>query len=485
MRGTKFLNVARVKGRKTTLRLLARMANRHGLITGATGTGKTVTLQVMAEEFSRIGVPVFLADVKGDLSGLAEPAVQSSKLKKRIESLKPPHFVRRASPVTFYDVFGKTGLPAKTSVAAMGPMLMSRMLNLNATQQGVMSIIFKVAEENGMPMTTLTDLQEALKFCSVQDDDFELTYGRASQASLATIQRALVTYDSGLHTLFQPPQFNIKNLIQFGRDGRGLISILSADRLILNPRTYSTFLLWMMNELFSIMPEVGDAEKPKLAFFFDEAHLLFLDAPQILLEKIEQVVRLIRSKGVGVYFVTQNPIDVPEIILSQLGNRVQHALRAFTPRDARAVRFAAETFRVNPKLDVGTAITELGIGEALVSFLDDKGHPTPVERAYVFPPRSKMGVASIKVRERIMRVKAPIPTTSELLERIDASLARDRALLERTDPEKAKLSLLDLLFLPRPRRRRGCGLSLFRALGLFGLFRLVGGRGRRGIGSGN
>jgi DNA helicase HerA-like ATPase len=397
-----YLRVARGSHRKV-LRLLPSMANRHGLVTGATGTGKTVTLQVMAEEFSRLGVPVFMADVKGDLSGLAQKGELTPTIQKRIEKLGLPAFTPEAFPVTFFDIYGVEGHPARTTVEEMGPLLMSRILNLNATQQGVMSIIFQVAKDNSFPMVSIENLQFALRFCGANNDTFQMKYGRATQASLGTIQRSLLLFGEDITTLFGEPQFDIRDLIRTDVSGRGFINILSADKLILQPRTYSTFLLWLLTELFKVMPEVGDIEKPRLAFFFDEAHLLFLDIPQVLLEKIEQVVRLVRSKGIGIYFVTQNPLDIPEVVLSQLSNRVQHALRAFTPKDARAVRLCAETFRANVGVDVATAITELGVGEALVSFLDKDGHPTPVERAYILPPRSKIGAADEDIRKSIIK----------------------------------------------------------------------------------
>lgn len=396
----KQLRVARVPHRKI-LKLLPQMANRHGLITGATGTGKTVTLQVMAEEFSRIGVPVFLADVKGDLSGLAQMG-NLSQVKERIERLRLVNFVPKSYPVNFFDIYANKGLATRTTVESMGPLLMSRLLNLNATQQGVMSIIFQVAKDQNEQLKTIEQLQNSLRYCADNNATFQMKYGRATTASLGAIQRSLLLFGNDISTLFGEPQFDIRDLLTHDMDGRGFISILSADKIILQPRTYSTFLLWMLTELFRILPEVGDTEKPRLAFFFDEAHLLFQDAPAVLLERIEQVVRLIRSKGIGVYFVTQNPIDIPESVLSQLSNRVQHALRAFTPKDTRAVRLAADTFRENDNVDVGTAITQLGVGEALVSFLDKDGHPNPVERAYILPPHSRIGQCEDLVREKII-----------------------------------------------------------------------------------
>ncbi|MGB8958055.1 MAG: helicase HerA-like domain-containing protein [Candidatus Aminicenantales bacterium] len=379
------------KGEKD-LFLLPRMANRHGLVAGATGTGKTVTLQVMAERFSRIGVPVFMADVKGDLAGVSQPGVASPKIQERIARLKLGDYAFEGSPVTFWDIFGEQGHPVRTTVSDMGPLLLSRLLNLNDVQSGVMSVVFRIADDTGLHLLDFKDLRALAQYAGDHADEFETEYGRISPASIGTIQRDLLTLeDQGADKFFGEPDLALEDLMQTDGQGRGLINILAADKLMAMPRAYSTFLLWLMSELFERLPEVGDVDKPRLVFFFDEAHLLFTDAPQVLLEKIEQVVRLIRSKGVGVYFVTQNPIDIPDVILGQLGNRVQHALRAFTPRDQKAVRSAAETFRQNPKVDVETEITQLGTGEALVSFLDEKGQPGIVERAFVLPPWSRIG----------------------------------------------------------------------------------------------
>ena len=374
------------------LLLLPKLANRHGLVAGATGTGKTVTLQVMAERFSRIGVPVFMADVKGDLAGVSQPGEASPKIRERIAKLKLGDYAFEGSPVTFWDIFGEQGHPVRTTVSDMGPLLLSRLLNLNDVQSGVMSVVFRIADDTGLHLLDFKDLRALAQYAGDHADEFETEYGRISPASIGTIQRDLLTLeDQGADKFFGEPDLALEDLMQTDGQGRGLINILAADKLMLMPRAYSTFLLWLMSELFERLPEVGDVDKPRLVFFFDEAHLLFTDAPQVLLEKIEQVVRLIRSKGVGVYFVTQNPIDIPDVILGQLGNRVQHALRAFTPRDQKAVRSAAETFRQNPKVDVETEITQLGTGEALVSFLDEKGQPGIVERAFVLPPWSRIG----------------------------------------------------------------------------------------------
>jgi len=384
--------------------LLPKMANRHGLVAGATGTGKTVTLQVMAERFSRIGVPVFMADVKGDLAGISQPGVANPKIQERIGMLKLGDYAFEGSPVTFWDIFGEQGHPVRTTVSDMGPLLLSRLLNLNDVQSGVMSIAFRIADDNGLHLLDFKDLRSMAQFAGDHADEFETEYGRVSPASIGTIQRGLLALeDQGAERFFGEPGLDIADLMQTDGSGRGMINILAADKLMLTPRAYSTFLLWLMSELFERLPEVGDQDKPRLVFLFDEAHLLFTDAPRVLLEKIEQVVRLIRSKGVGIYFVTQNPLDIPDVILGQLGNRVQHALRAFTPRDQKAVKSAAETFRQNPKVDVETAITQLATGEALISFLDEKGQPGIVERAYVLPPHSRIGPITPPERQAIVQ----------------------------------------------------------------------------------
>ena len=378
--------------REKDLLLLPRMANRHGLVAGATGTGKTVSLQVMAEHFSRIGVPVFMADVKGDLAGISRPGTASPKIQERIGLLKLGDYAFEGSPVTFWDIFGEHGHPVRTTVSDMGPLLFSRLLNLNDVQSGVLSIAFRIADDNGLHLLDFKDLRAMAQYAGDHADEFETEYGRVSPASIGAIQRGLLTLeDQGADKFFGEPGLDLDDLMQTDGGGRGMINILAADKLMLTPRAYSTFLLWLMAELFERLPEVGDVDKPRLVFFFDEAHRLITDAPLAMKEKIEQVVRLIRSKGVGVYFVTQNPLDVPDVILGQLGNRVQHALRAFTPRDQKAVRSAAETFPQNPKGDVETLITQLGTGEALVFFLNEKGQPGIVERAYVLPPHSRIG----------------------------------------------------------------------------------------------
>ncbi|MGQ9843694.1 MAG: helicase HerA-like domain-containing protein, partial [Spirochaetota bacterium] len=362
--------------------IIPRMANRHGLIAGATGTGKTVTLQVMAENFSRAGVPVFMADVKGDLSGISTPGKPNEKIEQRLKKLNIPDHTFEGSPVMFWDLYGKSGHPIKTTITDMGPLLLRRILNLNDTQTGTLNLIFKIADDNGLPILDSKDLRAMLQFAAENASQFNTEYGRISTASVGAIQRSILELQNqGAELFFGEPVLNIEDFIQTNEKGKGYINILAADQLINSPKLYATFLLWLLAELFEKLPEVGDLDKPKIVFFFDEAHLLFSDAPKALLEKIEQVVRLIRSKGVGVYFITQNPMDIPQTVLSQLGNRVQHALRAFTPQDQKRVKSAAQTFRANPKLDVEKAITELSVGQALVSFLDEDGMPGVVQRA--------------------------------------------------------------------------------------------------------
>ncbi len=371
--------------------LLPRMANRHGLIAGATGTGKTVTLRVIAESLSRIGVPVFMADVKGDLSGLAHAGQENPKIAERVSKIGIKDFRYAGYPTVFWDLYGQQGHPVRTTISDMGPLLMSRLLKLNETQSGVLTLVFKIADDNGLLLLDLKDMRAMLQHVGDNAAQFKTQYGNVSAASIGAIQRALLALEEqGADNFFGEPALDLDDMMQTDAEGRGVINILTADKLINAPKLYATFLLWMLAELFERLPEVGDPEKPKLVFFFDEAHLLFDDAPKALLEKIEQVVRLIRSKGIGVYFCTQNPLDVPDVVLGQLGNRVQHALRAFTPRDQKAVKAAAQTFRQNPKLDVEAAITELGVGEALVSFLDEKGRPNIVDRALIYPPQSQL-----------------------------------------------------------------------------------------------
>jgi hypothetical protein len=382
------------KSGKTELNLLPRMANRHGLIAGATGTGKTITLQTLAEQFSNIGVPVFMADVKGDLSGMSQAGGGNAKVEARVQELKLTDFSPKACPVVFWDVLGAKGHPLRATISDMGPLLLARMLNLNDVQAGVLTAVFKIADDNGWLLLDLKDLRAMLQHASENAKELAGEYGNISAASVGAIQRGLLQLEQeGGENLFGEPMLDFSDLMQTD-NGRGVINILAADALYNSPRVYATLLLWLLSELFENLPEAGDLDKPKLVFFFDEAHLLFNDAPSALMQKIEQVVRLIRSKGVGVYFVSQNPLDIPDVVLGQLGNRVQHALRAFTPRDQKAVKSAAETFRPNPKVDVEAAITELGVGEALVSFLDENGIPTPVERALIRPPCSRIAPAT-------------------------------------------------------------------------------------------
>ncbi len=372
--------------------LLPNLANRHGCITGATGTGKTVTLQTLAQALSDIGVPVFMADVKGDLSGLARPGSATPRVKERFDLLQMAEPAWSGAPVTFWDVFGEKGHPVRATVSDLGPLLLARMLNLNEVQQGVLQLVFKVADDNGLLLLDLKDLRAMLQHVGEKAGELQTEYGNISAASIGAIQRGLIAIEEqGGDRFFGEPMLNIDDFMQTDANGKGMVNILAADKLLNSPRLYAIFLLWMLSELFEHLPEVGDVDKPKLVFFFDEAHLLFDEAPKALLQKIEQVVRLIRSKGVGVYFVTQNPLDIPDTVLGQLGNRVQHALRAYTPRDQKAVQAAAQTFRPNPQLDTAQAIGELGVGEALVSFLDDKGRPHIVERAFIVPPASQIG----------------------------------------------------------------------------------------------
>jgi len=389
------------KGEKE-LFILPKMANRHGLIAGATGTGKTVTLQILAENFSRIGVPVFMSDVKGDLSGISKPGKEHPKITERVNTIGISDFSFSGNPVTFWDVFGEQGHPIRTTISEMGPLLLSRLLNLNDTQTGVLSLIFRIADDDGLLLLDLKDLRSILQYAGENAAEFTTEYGRISRASVGAIQRKLLSLeDQGGDIFFGEPALNLDDFLQTDENGNGIINILAADKLMGSPRVYATLLLWLLSELFEQLPEAGDPEKPKLVFFFDEAHLLFDNAPKALQEKIEQVARLIRSKGVGVYFVSQNPLDIPDEVLGQLGNRIQHALRAYTPRDQKAVKAAAQTFRINPNLDTETAITELGVGEALISFLDEKGRPNIVEQALIRPPFSQIGPIEPKERERI------------------------------------------------------------------------------------
>lgn len=385
--------------------LLPQMGNRHGLIAGATGTGKTVTLQTLAENFSARGVPVFMADVKGDLAGISQAGGDNPKLLARAKELGIADYKGEASPVVFWDVFGEEGHPVRATISEMGPLLLGRLLDLNDTQEGVLNMVFRIADESGLLLLDLKDLRAMMQYVGDNADQFKTKYGNVSAASVGAIQRNLLALESqGADKFFGEPALDLDDLIQTDPKGRGIINILAADKLMQqSPKVYATFLLWLLSELFERLPEIGDPEKPKLVFFFDEAHLLFADIEPAVQQKIEQMVRLIRSKGVGVYFVSQNPLDIPDIVLGQLGNRVQHALRAFTPRDQKAVQAAAQTFRQNPKLNVETALTELAVGEALVSMLDENGTPQIVERAKIVPPRSQIGAITPEQRRQIIQ----------------------------------------------------------------------------------
>src|SRR3954469_8396790 len=384
--------------------LLPKMANRHGLIAGATGTGKTVTLQTLAENFSARGIPVFMADVKGDLAGMSQAGGNNPKGVERAKELGITDFKGEACPVVFWDVFGENGHPVRATVSEMGPLLLGRLLSLNDTQEGVLNMIFRIADEGGLLLLDLKDLRSMLQYVADNADQFKTQYGNVSAASAGAIQRSLLELETqGADKFFGEPALDLDDLIQT-QSGKGVINILAAEKLMQqSPRVYATFLLWLLSELFERLPEIGDPEKPKLVFFFDEAHLIFSDIEPAVEQKIEQMVRLIRSKGVGVYFVSQNPLDIPDVVLGQLGNRVQHALRAFTPRDQKAVRAAAETFRINPELDVATEITKLQVGEALGSFLDEEGKPTIVDRAKILPPRSQVGAITPDQRKQIIQ----------------------------------------------------------------------------------
>jgi DNA helicase HerA-like ATPase len=402
-----------------------RRANRHGLIAGATGTGKTVTLQGIAESFSALGVPVFLADVKGDLSGVAmagsPTAKNADKLTARAKEIGLENYAFSDNPAVFWDLYGEQGHPIRTTISEMGPLLLARLMGLNDTQEGVLNIAFRYADEEGLLLLDLPDLQSMLAYCAENADALSAKYGNVTKASVGAIQRQLLQLDSqGGGHFFGEPALDIHDFLKVDEKGRGYVNILAADKLMQSPKLYATFLLWLVSELFETLPEVGDPEKPVLVFFFDEAHLLFDDAPKALLDKIEQVVRLIRSKGVGIYFITQNPIDIPEDVAGQLGNRVQHALRAFTPRDQKAIKAAADTFRVNPDLDVATAITELKVGEALVSLLQDDGSPGIVQRTLIAPPRSRVGPLDAKER-------AIIQSISPVAEKYDTEVNRESA----------------------------------------------------------
>jgi len=420
--------------------LLPAWGNRHGLIAGATGTGKTVSLQVLAEGFSRIGTPVFLADVKGDLSGLGAPITPHPKIDERLDVIGIPDYAPEAWPTVFWDVEGVKGHPVRTTVSEMGPLLLAALLELNDTQEGILNIAFRVADDQGLLLLDLEDLQQVLRFVGQERKTLSLEYGNISTASVAAIQRRLlVLEEQGAEGFFGEPALELADLMRRDREGRGHINILAADRLIRKPRLYATILLWLLSELFEELPEVGDPDRPELVFFFDEAHLLFDKAPPALLEAVEQIVRLIRSKGVGVYFITQSPSDLPDDVLGQLGNRMQHALRAYTPRDQRAVKAAAQTFRPNPALDTVSVITQLGVGEALVSCLDDEGVPSMVDACLVRPPTSRIGPLDDAERKAVMAASGFVARYDEAVDRESAAeLLRKKAEVAAAAAEKAR-----------------------------------------------
>lgn len=424
---------------KVEVCLAPQMANRHGLIAGATGTGKTVTLQNLAETFSEMGVAVFAADVKGDLSGVAAVGGNKSSVVKRVEEyhLAAKGFTFQAFPVQFWDILAVQGLPVRAAAGDMGPLMLSRLLNLNDTQSAVLTVVFKIAKDENLEIIDLKDLQKLLLYVAENSNKYGPRYGNLSAASIGAIQRGLVALEhDGIDDFFGEPSLDIMHLMQT-KDGKGVINILAADKLINNPKIYTTFLMWLLTKLFEVLPETGDLDKPKLVFFFDEAHLLFNDAPKALMEKIEQVVRLIRSKGVGIYFISQSPADIPDTVLGQLGNRIQHALRAYTPKDRKALKAAAQTFRPNPAFDTETAIVELGIGEALVSLLDDKGVPHPVERAYILPPASQIGPLDSTVREQMLKASLLYHLYRETQDRVSAYEKLTEHTQNTPDPKEA------------------------------------------------
>ena len=446
-----------------------RYANRHGLVAGATGTGKTVTLQCLAEGFSDLGIPVFLADVKGDISGMSQPGKPHPKVDERVQAIGIENYQQRGFPVAFWDLFGNKGTPVRSTVSEMGPQMLSRLLDLNETQESVMTLVFEFADNEGMLLLDLKDLRSTLEYLGNHSKELGTGFGVAKASVNAILRRLLMLEREGGKKFFGEPALQLQDFMQRGRDGRGIINILAADKLIMSPRVYSTFLLWLLSELFENLPELGDPEQPVMVFFFDEAHLLFRDAPKALLEKIEQVVRLIRSKGVGVYFISQSPGDIPDSVLAQLGNRVQHALRAYTPKEQKAVRVAAQSFRANPGINTVTAITELGVGEALVSTLQDKGIPSPVQRVLVRPPQSRMGKATMAERQAVLdqdinqtRYKDPYDSRSAyevLLERTAARLKQqeEAELEQRAAKESGKSS-------GRSRSRESAGEAFFKSM---------------------
>ncbi len=437
-----------------------RFANRHGLIAGATGTGKTVSLQVLAEGFSSIGVPVFMADVKGDLSGMSQAGSPHPKIDERIKKIGIEGFQLDEAEVIFWDLFGEQGHPVRATVSDMGPTLISRLLDLNETQEGILNIAFRFADDEGLLILDLKDLQSTLKFIGKHAREFRDKYGNVSSASVGAIQRRLlVIEEQGADEFFGEPALELWDFMRTAYSGKGNVNILAADKLMENPRLYATFLLWLLSELFEELPEVGDQDKPRFVFFFDEAHLLFKDAPKALLEKIETVVRLIRSKGVGVFFISQSPLDIPDSVLGQLGNRIQHALRAFTPRDQKAVKSTAETMRANPKFDTGEVITRLGVGEALVSVLQDDGVPSVVEQTLICPPASRIGPATDSEREQLI-------SSSPLMGRYDTPVDRDSAYekLQLRAQKHAETEAARTQAKPKGRRRQSVGEAFMKTM---------------------
>ena len=455
------------------IHLHSQLANRHGLIAGATGTGKTVTLRKLAEAFSQDGVPVFMADVKGDLSGICRAGKNEGKVAERMTQYDLPDDYLQAFPVRFWDVYGETGIPVRVSISAMGAMLLARLINLNDTQEGVLNLVFKVADDKGWHLIDLKDLRGVLQYVSEHAAEFRNTYGNVSAASIGAIQRQLLQLESeGADQFFGEPELNLQDWLQT-ENGQGIINILNAEKLMRSPRLYSAFMLWFLAELFETLPEVGDPEKPKFVLFFDEAHLIFDNANKVLIEQVEQCVRLIRSKGVGVYFVTQNPLDLPDTVLGQLGNRVQHALRAFTPRDQKAVKSAADTFRSNPQLNVATAITELAVGEALVSCLDDKGQPEIVQRAFIMPPQSQLAPLPEAERNAAFQTDSLYPVYKDLVDNFSAYEALQQLAGEQAQAaESVKKSedgllggFLGGLFGSRKKAGKGLGYDLADSVG--------------------
>lgn len=459
---------------KQPVNLIAKMVNRHGLIAGATGTGKTVTLRKLAEIFSSEGVPVFMADVKGDLSGICRAGSHSGKVAERMVQYGLDETYLRGFPVRFWDVYGETGIPVRVSISEMGPILLARLMNLNDTQEGVLNLVFRVADDKGWHLIDLKDLRGLLQYVSENAKEYRETYGNVSAASIGAIQRQLLQLESeGANQFFGEPALNLQDWIQ-SENGQGVINILNSEKLMRSPRLYSAFMLWFLAELFETLPEVGDPEKPKFVLFFDEAHLIFDNANKVLIDQVEQAVRLIRSKGVGVYFVTQNPLDLPDTVLGQLGNRVQHALRAFTPRDQKAVRAAADTFRSNPNLNVAACITELAVGEALVSCLDEKGMPQVVERALIMPPQSQLSPLAENERNQAFQSDALYPHYKDMMDNFSAyealqQLKEQNEQVQAASQDAAKPGMMDGflggLFGGRKKAGQGIGYDLADSVG--------------------